>query len=176
MFALKSLSRRILLVFAVAAIGGALLHFLYDLFPNPVTALFSPMRESLWEHVKIVFWPFLAALLFLTRRGERGSRAPWLLSLLVICALMLAVAYWYHFILRGESTAFDIGLYVVVMALGFWLPHLFWRVAEKPAWGKVLWVLTALLAVAILILGPCPPDAPLFTDLSAIHTWFTIPF
>ena len=41
-----------------AALGlGVLLHFLYAWLPNPLTALFSPVRESLWEHLKILFYP-----------------------------------------------------------------------------------------------------------------------
>ena len=78
------LSRKMLAVFAAATLLGACLHFVYALFPNPVTALISPTCESLWEHLKLLFWPYLAAMCFLTRGGEKGCRAPWMLSLLLL--------------------------------------------------------------------------------------------
>lgn len=31
------------------------LHFLYEKFPNFITSIFSPVNESIWEHMKIIF-------------------------------------------------------------------------------------------------------------------------
>ena len=31
------------------------LHFLYDWFPNSFFALFTPVNESIWEHMKLIF-------------------------------------------------------------------------------------------------------------------------
>ena len=30
-------------------------HFIYDWFPNFFTAIFFPVNESIWEHMKIIF-------------------------------------------------------------------------------------------------------------------------
>ena len=50
-----------LLGFAVASLGGTLLHFLYDWFGGAVwIAPFSGVNESTWEHMKLLFWPMLA--------------------------------------------------------------------------------------------------------------------
>ena len=32
-----------------------LFHFLYEWFPNPLFAIFFPVNESIWEHMKILF-------------------------------------------------------------------------------------------------------------------------
>lgn len=173
---MKIVSRRILLVFILSVLGGVLLHFVYDLIPNPVTALFSPVVESLWEHLKIIFWPFLAATFFLTRGGEPGCRTVWLLSLTVICAAMLAIAYWYHIIFGGDSVVFDIGLYIVLMGVGFLLPRLFWRLGDFRLVRVVAVILTVLLGGAIILFTFRPPAGALFADLSAVRTWITIPF
>ena len=37
------------LVFTLAVLGGAALHFLYDVWPNPLTAVLAPVNESVWE-------------------------------------------------------------------------------------------------------------------------------
>lgn len=73
---MRKLPKKLLTAFVVTTLAGACLHFLYVLLPNPVTALLAPVNESLWEHLKIFFWPYLAAALLLTRGGERGCRAP----------------------------------------------------------------------------------------------------
>ena len=39
----------------IALILPFLLHFLYDIFPNFITSIFSPVNESIWEHMKILF-------------------------------------------------------------------------------------------------------------------------
>ena len=172
---MPKLSGRLLLAFAVTTVAGACLHFLYDLLPNPVTAVLSPVNESLWEHGKILFWPYLAAMLALTRRGAPGCRTPWLLTApLMVCA-MLAAGWLYHFTLGGEAMAVDIGLYVVLMAAGFLLPEALSAAAERPLLG-VLGVLAVLaLGAALVLFTFLPPDHPLFLDLSGVNTWRTIP-
>lgn len=46
--------------FAVTALGGTILHFLYDwLGEAKWVAPFSGVNESTWEHMKLLFWPML---------------------------------------------------------------------------------------------------------------------
>ena len=46
--------------FAVTALGGTILHFLYDWLGEAVwIAPFSGINESTWEHMKLLFWPML---------------------------------------------------------------------------------------------------------------------
>ena len=166
-----SMSKGLLAVFAAAVVAGACLHFLFDLLPNPVTALFSPVNESIWEHLKLIYWPYLAAMAVVTRKAGKGSRGGWLLSLLIISVTMLAVGYVYHISLGCSSLSFDIGLYVILMALGFWLPgRLHAAAASKAFHFPVL-----LLGVLLILFTFLPPDHILFADLSVVNTWYTIP-
>ena len=46
--------------FAVTSLAGTLLHFLYDWSGEALlTAPFSGVNESTWEHMKLLFWPML---------------------------------------------------------------------------------------------------------------------
>ena len=46
--------------FAFTALGGTLLHFLYDWLSGAIwIAPFSGVNESTWEHMKLLFWPML---------------------------------------------------------------------------------------------------------------------
>jgi hypothetical protein len=51
--------------FAVTALLGTLLHFLYDWLGEAIwIAPFSGVNESTWEHMKLLFWPmFIFAII-----------------------------------------------------------------------------------------------------------------
>ena len=171
----KSTKKFILCYFAAAALG-VLLHFLFDWFPNPVLALISPVRESIWEHVKLIYFPLLAAALYMGRGGSGLGRAPWLLSLIVACVVTLCLGYVYHIIFRGEAVLVDLILYLFAMALGFLLPKTLWPLCSGSGAGKTAWVLTALLGALIVWFTFFPPDTALFADLeNAVRTFLTIP-
>lgn len=165
--------KRSLILTALAAIlAGTALHFLYSWCPNGLTALFSPVNESLWEHVKLIFWPYLLAALWLNR-GRPGGMRPWLFVLPFLCALMLALGFLYHILLRGDALWVDIAIYLLTMSLGFWLPTRF----SGPFTG-VRWLIPPLLVLFLgLLIGFLtlwPPASILFTDLSA-GSWFLLP-
>ena len=166
-------SKRLFIAFVLTTLAGAGLHFLYDLLPGFVTALFSPVQESIWEHLKLIYWPYLAAMLIVTGKAGRGQRGSWLFSLLVISVAMPVIGYVYHISLGGSSTAFDIALYVVLMAVGFFLPT---RLKDTAGRSAPVFFLVVLLGVAIVLFTFLPPDHILFSDLSEVHTWYTIPY
>ena len=167
------LSKTEWIAFVAATVAGACLHFLYTLLPCPATALVAPVRESLWEHVKLLYWPALAAGLFLHRRrpGLLGQRA---FALLAAAAGMLALGYVYHIRLQGDALAVDILLYAAAMALALLLPPLL----RGPWWQEfreLLVLLVLALGAATLLFTFLPPGGLLFADLSGTPTWVTLP-
>ncbi len=168
-------TKKLILYYLIAAGSGVLLHFLFSWCPNPVLALISPVRESIWEHVKLLYFPLLGAALLLGR-GNGNSRAPWLLSIPVVCAAMLGAGYLYHVTLRGEQLWVDLALYFLLLAVGFLLPRALWPLCEWPGTEKAAVALVALLGALIVWFTFFPPDGALFADLSgAIRTFLTIP-
>lgn len=165
--------RPLILCGLAAIVLGTGLHFLYQWAPNPATALFSPVNESLWEHIKLVYWPYLLAALWLNR-GRPGGLRPWLLTLPVLCALTLGAGYLHHITLGERAMWMHIAIYVLVMALGFWLPTRF----SGPFRG-VKWVLPIVATVILGLLLPLftlwPPDNVLFVDFSQVDAWLRFP-
>ena len=53
------MKKRYILAFVLTALGGAALHFAYELLPSPLVGLFAPVNESVWEHIKIFALPYL---------------------------------------------------------------------------------------------------------------------
>lgn len=159
------------LLFVLAAAAGTGLHFLYDLLPVVPISLIAPVNESLWEHVKLLYWPCLIAGFILHRRdpGKLGQRA---FSLLVVVAGMLAIAYVYHIVLQQHALVFDIVLFLLMTALFFLLPHLL----EGPIWQQLqrpLLLLAGVLGGAIILFTFFPPDCVLFQDFSVSNSTFT---
>ena len=156
-------SRKRLIFWAAATLTGGLLHFLYDWLPNPVTALFAPVNESLWEHGKLLFWPILVSALLYHRRTPSHVK-PWLVPFPLLLGLMLGLGYLYHVRLDGNALWVDLLLYVLLMALGFWLPTRF-----DPPYTSPLWVLpvvwTVLLGAAFARFTLYPPQNILFQVL-----------
>lgn len=170
---MKQGSLRVWLTFFAALALGALLHFLYGWFPHPLIALISPVRESLWEHLKVLFYPLLLSGLFL---GKKRGSTPWLFSLLVVCGLMLLIGWLYNVVLQGTVDFFNILLYGILMLLGFLLPRIVWSLTEWPGIGAACAILTVLLVTLMIIFTYTPPNHILFQDLSGgVRTFLTIP-
>ena len=165
--------RRLLTGLVSALLLGTLLHFVYGWFPNALTSLFSPVNESLWEHGKLLFWPYLLAALWLTW-GRPGAIRPFLLALPVMLLFQLAAGYLYHVTLGGEALWVDLLLFLAVMTFGFWFPLRFSGPFSSP-----LWLLPVAAVVGLgLLLGLFtlwPPQTLLFADLSSAGAWLLLP-
>lgn len=174
MIALYYGKRHIILTGLATILLGSALHFFYQWMPNVVTALVSPISESVWEHVKIIFWPYLLAAAWLNR-GRPGGMRPWLLTQTLICGLMLVLGYGYHILLGGEALWVDIVIYLAVICLGFWVPLQF----SGPFHG-VRWIFPVIMSLGLGVLIGLftlwPPELRLFTDLSPAGAWCQIPF
>ena len=68
------MKRHWLLTALGAILAGAGLHFLWQALPNPLFALISPVNESVWEHLKLLYWPMLGAALVLAEEGLDGKK------------------------------------------------------------------------------------------------------
>ena len=62
------MKKKFILAAVVGAAVGAGLHFLYDAVPNVLPALISPVNESVWEHLKLRFFPMLLTAFWLARQ------------------------------------------------------------------------------------------------------------
>ena len=80
----------------ICAVLGTLWHFLYDWFPCALTALLCPVNESVWEHLKLLYFPPLACAVFLSLRVRCPQRSFWsgvLAGVLLSAALLTGSFY-----------------------------------------------------------------------------------
>lgn len=150
----------------IAAVVGSGLHFLYDWWPNSLSALISPVNESVWEHFKLLFWPTLAASFFLARRTEKPM-AFWGAVFLVLPLMPVFLGGLYYLLSGGFAVMglpVDIGLYFVTMLLGFLLVYALRkkRFLEKAA-GYLL-IITIFYGAALILFTYAAPPLAIFTQ------------
>ena len=162
------MKRRWLFVFFLTAAAGAALHFLYDLWPNALTAILAPVNESVWEHLKLLFWPFLAAGFALTC-GQAEKPAAWsgfLLAELGMPVFLSGIYYTLHAGFGVQSVYADIGLYYLTLGLGFAAALRVNRSGRLGWLAGVLVILTGLYGAALILFTLAPPELPIFMAVS----------
>ena len=140
--------------FAVASLGGTVLHFLYEWLGKAVwIAPFSGVNESTWEHMKLLFWPMLlfavAQRFFFSERKDfwcvklRGI----LLGLLLIPLLF----YTYNGVVGKSPDWLNIAIFFVSAAVVYFYE---WRLfcAEKLPCASPKRAVFILLCIALLFL------------------------
>ena len=130
---------------------GTLSHFFYQWsHENILIGLFSPVNESVWEHLKLLFFPALTYMFI--EQKVMGKAMPGLLgkNLLGLFAglLVMPLLFYGYTAFSGKSILLvDIGIFCVCVLLTFLLPYkLRNRQISKEAEGavrKILWILLA---------------------------------
>ncbi len=132
-------------------------------------ALFVPVNESAWEHVKLGAWPLLAwAVLMLVRNGGRKDARKWFAPAAIAVWSAYMVMFSVHAALPeafGElGMVRYIGSFMVGVAHGI---ASFRLVEGRPASDR-LWPLGAAMMAAIVammvVFTYIPPHIPLFMD------------
>ena len=158
------MKKRFWIAFFLTALAGAGLHFVYELCPLPIVGLFAPVNESVWEHLKLFFWPFLAAAFVLTRGQADGQRAwsGFLLAELLMPLLCMGGFYTLTAGFGVEALWVDLALYAVTMAAGFRLAYR--RMLDgTAAWSAgVLVIAVGLYGAALILFTMAPPLLPVF--------------
>lgn len=108
--------------FAVTALGGTLLHFLYDWLDQAVwIAPFSGVNESTWEHMKLLFWPmFIFAIIqsffFSERKDFRCIKFKGIMLGLILIPIIF---YTYNGVIGKSPDWINIIIFFVSAAISY---------------------------------------------------------
>jgi hypothetical protein len=161
--------RALFLLEAALVFGiGAAAHFLFDAIGRwPPLGWVAPVNESLWEHIKMGFWPALVVGSALGRMLPTPQhRAVCTAMSASISALLIAPLYYgYTDILGHHHLVADIIIFALAVGAGHWLAY---RVARGPAptTGSVMAAvgLALALALALVAFTYTPPHMDVFRD------------
>ena len=155
--------------FVFTAIVGTLLHFLFDWSKgSPLIALFSAVNESIWEHLKLLFYPMVVVAITEYFFWGKAAANFWCVKLVGILAglLLIPVLYYtYTGILGVNADWFNITIFFLAAAAVYWMESkLLLQNLSCPLCPKVAVSLLVLLAILFSVLTFSPPRIPLFQD------------
>lgn len=155
--------------FIFTALFGTLLHFLFDWTGgNVVAALFSAVNESIWEHLKLLFYPMLAVAIIQYFFWGKQATGFWCIKSMGIISglgLIVAVYYTYTGIFGVNADWFNITLFFLAAATGYWQEtKLFQKDFSCKCSPKVAIGFLCFLVLAFTLLTFVPIHIPLFQD------------
>lgn len=102
---------------------GTLLHFVYDLSGNNrIVGYFSSVNESTWEHLKLLYWPFVLCTLaeyFLYGKCETDFFAAKATAVLSGMAFIIIFFYTYSGVLGFNMFVLDIFSFVASVVVSY---------------------------------------------------------
>lgn len=119
---MKILKRRTIGGIAFVLIAGTLSHFLYEWTgKNFVAGLFTPVNESVWEHMKLVFFPMLLYSFFMIP-GLKDEfpclPSAYCFGMLLGTLLIPVLFYAYNFVTGRDVFFLDLATFAVSVILG----------------------------------------------------------
>lgn len=150
-----------------AFILGTLLHFTYQLSgENQLIALFSAVNESVWEHLKLLYFPMLlTAIIGYFYIGKDIPNYLCSKVLGIIASIVFIVIFFYTYTgIIGKSILFvDIASFFAAVILGEYLVYKL--INSKFNCNKVIAVVTLLtLLLCFIIFTYFPPKLEIFKD------------
>lgn len=149
------------------------MHFIYEWSGElSVVGVFAPINESVWEHLKLTFWPMLIWWFvgyFILSKNIKISITQWFVSCAVaelVCPLVIVSFYYtYTGALGIESLVLDIFSLILGVAIAQGLAlHLYKKLKFGPICLYIAIIVLILLATAFTVFTFDPPHIPLFKD------------
>jgi len=149
---------------------GSLLHFVYEWSgKNLIVGIFSPVNESVWEHLKMLFWSsFFFSIVEYFVIGKRYN--PYIISKAISfyigILLIIIMFYTYKGIVGNHYTIVDIIIYVVSVTISQYIGY---KITKKYSIRSGVLNTISLFSIILLILSFVvfsfnPPKIPLFKD------------
>lgn len=148
---------------------GSLLHFTFEWSGNnPVVGAFSAVNESVWEHLKLAFWPTVLFALIefvLLKRVVNNFVLAKTVGVYLMVLIIPAVFYSYT-AFTGESIfVIDITSFVIAVIVGQLVSYKLLTYRKMPHWlGWIALAFLLALAVAFVVFTFFPPQLTIFRD------------
>jgi len=162
-----------ILIFELAGIVfivllGSALHFTFDLSGgNSFVAAFSAVNESVWEHLKLSFWP--AVIYTVIEHGylKKKARSFFPAKAIGIFLMPLAIVslFYLYRAFSEESLVMDILIFIVAVVMGQSLSYklMTWKETSR-IYTNISIIALIILSVLFVIFTFYPPQLPIFQD------------
>jgi hypothetical protein len=154
---------------AVIFFSGSALHFAFDWCGRAaIVAPFVPVNESVWEHLKMAFWPavvYAATEYFAFGGDAAGFLAAKSAGVLLMPLCIVLLFYGYTALLGHHVLWLDILIFLVAVSAGQ-VGSYFLLAAERldGGFGRLGLAAVALLGASFVAFTFRPPRLPIFRD------------
>lgn len=149
-------------------ITGTLSHFLYDWTGNHrFVGYFTPINESIWEHMKLLFFPMLiySLIMILKFRREYSCITSALCFGILLGTFLIPLFYYaYTYILGKNAFILDISNFILSILIAFWFSYRLTLSRRLESYTSILGMLVSVLLVCFFFFTYNPPDAAIFQD------------
>lgn len=157
-------------VIIVCLILGTLLHFTYQLSGgNLFVASFSAVNESVWEHLKLVFYPMLIMAMieyrFVKQIANNYLEAK-TIGIFVAMSFMVLSFFTYTGIIGINFAIINILIFIISIILGEWIAYRLMKINEESTdVTKILASIVVLFSlISFIIFTYYTPEVNLFRD------------
>jgi hypothetical protein len=153
----------------IISLFGSFLHFAFALFEEwPPVALIAAVNESVWEHLKLAFWPALIYALIEWPFFRRKIKDFWIAKIYGIFTIPIIITsffYGYKTLIGQNILWVDISLFVFAVFAGQIFSYRLLIRQSFVAGIKILAMILLILMVTVFsLLTFFPPHFPLFCD------------
>lgn len=146
---------------------GTLLHFTYEWSgENIIVAAFSAVNESIWEHLKLLYFPMLLTLIigyFYIGKSTPNFICSKVIGILSSILFTIAFFYIYSGILGKYIAIVDIILFFVATIFGEFLSYILIKNNFKCN-NKIYLTLLILLGICFVFFTYSAPNIGIFRD------------
>lgn len=155
--------------FLFTSIFGTFLHFLFDLSDQSIiAALFSAVNESIWEHMKLLYYPMFFFALIESRFWGKQYKHFWCIRLagILLGSILIPIIYYtYTGILGISADWFNITIFFMAAGAAYWCETLlFKREYTCRLHPSTAFLMMSLISVVFTVLTFIPPHIPFFQD------------
>lgn len=151
-------------------IVGSILHFVYEWSGrNVIVAVFSPVNESIWEHLKLLFIPmfFFAIIEYFTYGKKLSNFVPIrVLSMLLGMIVIVVSFYTYSGIIGSNYVIADIVIFILGILVAYYFSFKLLQteyIISKEA-NLLGWIGLILITFFFVLFTFMPPHIALFKD------------
>ena len=154
---------------AFIVVLGSVLHFVFEWSGDAIPiAPIAAVNESIWEHLKLGFWPALVfAALEYSRFGKSANNFPFAKTLgIYLIPITIVVLYYAYTAILGQGLlVVDIAIFVVAVVVGQLVSYKLLTASPLPErLNRFAPIALAVLGILFVLFTFYPPQFPLFRD------------
>lgn len=147
---------------------GTALHFTFAFSGNnPIVGAFSAVNESVWEHLKLPFWPSILWLLitmYPLKKTVSNLLSSKTIGIILMIVIIPAVFYSYT-AFTEEILVVDIASFMIAVIIGQFVSYKLYKQTKGSRLTEAIAIaIIALLAVIFVTFTFYPPHLPIFMD------------